>query len=78
MSEQVIPGCFKYSDYEANGFKISVDIRKSDSKTSSLGMKKADFALLRELVSKVPWKIILKVMASISTSHFKHLQRTQK
>lgn len=35
-------------------FKISVDKRKNDSKTSSLDMRRADFRLFRELVSEVP------------------------
>lgn len=56
MSEEVIPGCLEQSHYEANEFKISVDRRKSASKTPSLDMKKADFWLLRELVSKAPWE----------------------
>lgn len=37
-------------------FKISVDWRKSASKTSTLDMRRDDFRLLWELVSKVPWE----------------------
>ncbi|KAJ7421823.1 hypothetical protein WISP_41053 [Willisornis vidua] len=51
-SEVEIGGHPGHSDHEAFEFKISVDRRKSASKTSTLDTRRADFRLLRELVSK--------------------------
>ncbi|KAJ7397585.1 hypothetical protein BTVI_134007 [Pitangus sulphuratus] len=47
-----------HSDHKEIEFKMSVDRRKSASKTSTLDMRRVDFRLLRELVSKVPWQSI--------------------
>ena len=44
------------SDHEVVEFRIYGDRRKTATKTSALDMGKADFRLLRELVSKVPWE----------------------
>ncbi|KAJ7399311.1 hypothetical protein BTVI_116089 [Pitangus sulphuratus] len=42
-------GCLGHSNHEVIKFKISVDRRKSTSKTSTLDMRRAEFRLLREL-----------------------------
>ncbi|KAJ7419973.1 hypothetical protein WISP_50863 [Willisornis vidua] len=52
VSEVEIGGSLGHSDHKAIGFKISVDERKRTSKTSTLDMRRADFGLLRELLSK--------------------------
>ncbi|KAJ7423786.1 hypothetical protein BTVI_08789 [Pitangus sulphuratus] len=44
-----IGGRHGHSDHEATDFKISVDRRKSASKTSNLVMRRADFRLIRVL-----------------------------
>ncbi|KAJ7395040.1 adaptin ear-binding coat-associated protein 1 [Pitangus sulphuratus] len=51
-----IGGHLGHSDHKVIEFKISVDRRKSASKTSTLDMRRAAFRLLRELLSKVPWE----------------------
>ncbi|KAJ7408421.1 hypothetical protein BTVI_59623 [Pitangus sulphuratus] len=67
-------GHLGHSDYKAIKFKISVDRRKSASKTSTLDMKRADFRLLWELLD--PYKSmgrygihprILKELADVIT-----------
>ena len=45
-----------HSDHEVVEFRTYGDRRKSATKTSALDTGKADFRLLRELVSKVPWE----------------------
>ncbi|RMC09738.1 hypothetical protein DUI87_13525 [Hirundo rustica rustica] len=52
VSEMEIHDCLGHNDHEAIKFKICVDRRKSASKTATLDMRRADFRLLRELVSK--------------------------
>ena len=56
MGEMEIGGHLGHSDHEAVKFKIYGDRRKTASKTSTLDMRRADFRLLRELLSKVPWE----------------------
>jgi len=56
MDEVMIVGCLGYSDHEVGEFQITGDSRKSTSKTLTLNMGRADFWLLKELVSKVPWE----------------------
>ena len=53
-------GCLGRSDHEVVEFKIFGDRRKTATKTSTLNMGKADFGLLRELVSQVPWETALE------------------
>lgn len=56
MSKVVVGGHLGYSDCEIIEFKILVDRRRSPSKASTLDMWRADFRVLRELVSDVPWE----------------------
>lgn len=56
VMNEVIGGCLGHSNYEATGFKISVDRRKSARKTPALDLRRADFRLLRKLASKVRWE----------------------
>ncbi|KAJ7424810.1 hypothetical protein WISP_26561 [Willisornis vidua] len=51
MSEVDIGACLGHSDHENTKFKISVDRRKSASKTSTVDMRRADFRLLRKLIN---------------------------
>ncbi|GAB0177896.1 hypothetical protein GRJ2_000254900 [Grus japonensis] len=60
MGELAIGGCLGHSDHEVVEFKIFGDRRKTDTKTSTLDMRRADFRLLRELVSQVPWETALE------------------
>ncbi|KAJ7415372.1 hypothetical protein WISP_78589 [Willisornis vidua] len=48
VSEVDIGGCLGHSNHEVIEFKISVDRRKSASKTSALDMRRVNFSLLRE------------------------------
>lgn len=59
-------GQLSHIDHRAIKFKISGDRRKSARKTSTLAMRRADLRLLRELVSRVPWEMLLQVLWSIS------------
>ncbi|KAJ7428099.1 adaptin ear-binding coat-associated protein 1 [Pitangus sulphuratus] len=70
VSEVEICGHLGHSKHEAVEFRISVDRRKSANKTSTLAMRKADFRLLRELVSKDRGKMLLQMLGSISAGHF--------
>lgn len=73
MSKVKIGGCLGRIDNKVIKFKISVDRKKGASKTPALDMKRADFRLLRELVSKV---LMENVFADAGVhhcwSHFKH------
>lgn len=52
MGEVTVSG---HLGHEVIKFKIFGDGRKIVTKTSTLNMSRADFRLLRELVSKIPW-----------------------
>lgn len=80
MSKVRIGGCLGHTDNKVIKFKISVDRKKSASKTPALDMRRADFRLLRELVSKVPWEnIFAGAGVHHCWSHFKHhLLRAQE
>lgn len=54
MGEVSIDGHLGHSDQEVVEFKVFGDRMKTATKTSTLDMGKAEFRLLRELVSKVP------------------------
>ena len=73
-------GCLGRSDHEVVEFKIFGDRRKTATKTSTLNMGKADFGLLRELVSQVPWETALEgIGVHQCWSLFKgHLLRAQE
>lgn len=49
-----IGGCLSHCNHKADEFKIFGDRRKTATKTSALDMGRADFRLLRKIVSKVP------------------------
>ncbi|KAJ7403393.1 hypothetical protein BTVI_77325 [Pitangus sulphuratus] len=74
VSEVEISGCLGHSEHKVMELKVSVDRRKSTNKTSTQDMRIADFRLLRDLLSKVPWENVLA-----GASDFKrHLLRAQK
>lgn len=58
MSKVMTGGHLGHSDHEEIQFKISVDRRRSASKTSALEIRRADFWVLRQLRTKVPWENI--------------------
>ncbi|GAB0176455.1 mitochondrial enolase superfamily member 1 [Grus japonensis] len=80
MGEVAIGGCLGHSDHEVVEFKIFGDSRKTDTQISTLDMRRADFRLLRELVSQVPWETALEgTEVHQCWSLFKgHLLRTQE
>lgn len=41
-----------------------------DTKISALDMKKAEFRLLRELVTEAPWETIFEALGCINAGHF--------
>lgn len=65
----MIGGHLCYGSHKVIEFKISVARRKSTRKISPLDMKRADLRLLREIVSKIPGKILPKVLGSITVGH---------
>ncbi|KAJ7417020.1 rna-directed dna polymerase from mobile element jockey-like [Pitangus sulphuratus] len=71
MSKVEIGNCLGHSSHKVIEFKISVNGRKCASKTSTLDIRRADFRLLRELVSKFPWENV--VIESISAGHFSNI-----
>ena len=56
MGEVVIGGCLGHNDHKVVEFQIVDKKRKTADKTSTQDMGRADFRLLRELISKVPWE----------------------
>ncbi|GAB0202528.1 mitochondrial enolase superfamily member 1 [Grus japonensis] len=80
LGEMAIGGCLGHSDHEVVEFKIFGDRRKTATKTSTLDMGRADFRLLRELVSQVPWETALEgIGVHQCWSLFKgHLLRAQE
>ena len=56
MGEVVIGDCIHHSDHEVIELQIIGNMRKTASKTSTLAVGRADFGLLTELVSKIPWE----------------------
>lgn len=79
VTDMVTGGVLGLSAHNIIKLKISIR-RKSVSKTSTLGMRKAAWRLLRALVSKEPWENAA-VGAGVCQcwSHFKHhLVRAQE
>lgn len=64
VNEAVVGGNLGHNDHEVNEFKIFADMRKSASKSSTLDMRRTDFRLIRELVSKVPRKYLCRCWGS--------------
>lgn len=62
MSEMVVGSHLGHNYYKVSKFKSFVDRKKSASKSSTLDMRRTDFRLTRELVSKVPGKMFLEVL----------------
>lgn len=60
VGKMVIGGCLGHNDQEVVEFKIFGDRRKTTTKTSTLESGRADFRLLRKLVSEVPWETAFK------------------
>lgn len=56
IGEMVIGGCLGHSDHQVVDFQIVSDRGKTAINTSTLAMGRADFWLLKDLVSKVPWE----------------------
>lgn len=56
MSKVATGGHLGHSNHEAIEFKISADSRKSASKSSVPDKRRADFRLLKEFVTEVPWE----------------------
>jgi len=53
----MVCGCLGHSDHAMVELKIFSAMReKKDSRVATLDFKRADFRLLRELFSRVPWE----------------------
>ncbi|KAF1487797.1 hypothetical protein FQV18_0002667, partial [Eudyptula minor novaehollandiae] len=60
MGEVMVGGCLVHSDHETVEFKIFGNTRKTVSRDATVDFGRAGFRLLKELVSKVPWKSAFK------------------
>lgn len=69
MGEVPNGSCLGQSDHEAVRFIMYANVRKTDTKTSTLDMKRADLRLFRETV-RFPGKKLLKVLGSSSVVCF--------
>ena len=80
MGKVAIGDCLCHSDHKVVEFHIIGDRRKTASKPSTLDVGGAEFRLLKELVSKVPWESAFEgIWVHKSWSLFKsHLLRAQK
>lgn len=75
----MICGCLGHSHQEMVEFKIFVDMGKTVSRATTLDSGTADFRLLKELVSKVPWASAFEGIGvhkwwSLFKSHFLRAQ----
>ena len=57
-----VGGCLGQSDHEMVEFKISSVRIKMVSTVATLGFRRANFKLLRELLSSVPWESALECL----------------
>ena len=60
MGEVMVGGCLGHSDQKMVEFKIVGDMGNPVRRASPLDSGRADFRLLKELVSKVPWESALE------------------
>lgn len=60
MGEVVICGCLGLTDHKVFEFQIIDSRIKTASRTLTVDMRRADFGLLKELASKVPWELALQ------------------
>ncbi|XP_071886556.1 uncharacterized protein [Anas platyrhynchos] len=60
VEDVVVGSCLGQSDHEMLEFSILGEARKGTSKTTVLDFRRADFGLLRTLVGRVPWEVVLK------------------
>lgn len=60
VGDVVVGNCLGQSDHEMMEFSILGEARKGTSKTTVLDFWRADFELLRTLVGRVPWEVVLK------------------
>ena len=68
--EDLTAGHLGHSDRKVVEFNIFGDRRKTDTKTSTLDMRRAVFSLFREQLVRSPGKLLLKVLGSISAGYF--------
>lgn len=54
VGDMVVCGYLGHSDHKLVEFQIVGNRRKTAGKTSTLGMGRAEFGLLKELISKAP------------------------
>jgi len=55
-----VRNCLGQSDHKMVEFSILGESGRGTSKTTVLHFRRADFELLRTLVGRVPWKVVLK------------------
>lgn len=65
MCEVAIGGHLGHSDRKVVEFNIFGDRRKTDTKTSTLDMRRAVFSLFGEQLVRSPGKLLLKAFLSV-------------
>ncbi|GAB0207083.1 hypothetical protein GRJ2_003173900 [Grus japonensis] len=60
VGDVVVRGHLGLSDHEMIEFSIHGEVRRGISKTTTMDFQRTDFGLLRTVVERVPWKIVLK------------------
>ncbi|KAK4806138.1 hypothetical protein QYF61_001061 [Mycteria americana] len=56
VGDVMVGGCLGHSDHEMVELKIFSVMRKKDSRVATLDFRRANFKLLGELISRVPWE----------------------
>ena len=79
VGEAMTGGCLGHSDQKTVEFKIFGDMGKTGRRATPLDSGRADFRLLEELVSKVPWEsafegTLVHKCWSLFKSHFLRVQ----
>lgn len=56
----MVGGCLGHREHEIMEYLVFSEVSIAISKTANLDFQRADFALLKEQVNGVPWKVVLK------------------
>lgn len=60
VDDMKVGGRLEHNDHESIGFSIHGKIRRGLNSTATLDFRRADFGLLRRLVNRVLWEVVLK------------------
>lgn len=60
VCDVMVGGCLGHREHEMMEYLVFSEVSIEISKTATLDFQRADFALFREQVNGVPWKVVLK------------------